>query len=80
MKRGLVNYRITPSMNDGSVIVRKARKEHRCSGHNGQERTSCLRPIPVGSIYIEYLGESAAYESGARYHIECAAEHERLLP
>lgn len=84
MKRGLVNYRITPSMDDGSVIVRLARKAHQChGGHDGQRRTACTRPIPAHSIYIEYIGETPYYESGHRYHVEYAAEQglvERLVP
>lgn len=75
MKRGLVNARITPSMDDGSVIVRLARKQHHCAGgHDGKQRTPCHVPIHPHTIYIEYLGESYAYESGARYHLTCAAQ------
>jgi hypothetical protein len=32
----------------------------------------CGVEIPVGALYVEYLGESALYESGARYCVPCA--------
>ena len=84
MKTGLVNYRINPRMDDGSVIVRRARKAHHCAGgHDGQKHTYCGRPIAKGMVYIEYLGESPAFQSGARYHSECAAQQgllERIKP
>ena len=32
----------------------------------------CLRDIAVGARYFEYLGETAAYQSGSRYCAGCA--------
>jgi len=60
---------------DGCTIVRKARKQHHCSGgHNGETRLACHKPILKGDTYIEYLGESPAFQSGYRYHVECALQ------
>lgn len=63
-------------------LFRTARKEHFCDSFelaerptpNGArtERISCPTPIRVGERYVEYLGESAAYQSGQRYHRDCA--------
>lgn len=44
---------------------RRARKAHRCF--------HCGQPIVRGEEYLEYLGESSAYESGKRFHVVCAA-------
>lgn len=84
MKRGLVNYRINPKMDDGSVVIRRARKNHIChGGHNGERQVHCPDPIRSGTNYVEYYGESYAYQSGARYHPQCAEQQglvERLVP
>ena len=81
MKTGLVNYRITPSMDDGSVIVRRARTTHHCSGgHDGEKRTRCDCPITAGMVYVEYIGESHPFENGARYHVKCAAQQGLVEP
>jgi hypothetical protein len=45
-------------------IARTARKVHGCWG--------CPRQIVRGERYIEYLGETPAYEAGHRYHLDCA--------
>jgi hypothetical protein len=45
-------------------LQRVARKVHTC--------WSCGQPIPKGSTYIEYLGDSTAYQSGKRYDLGCA--------
>lgn len=77
----LHDYNINPSMGDDMVIIRIARKEHHCSGgHNGRERTICLAPIYPCAVYVEYLGESPAYSSGQRYHVDCALEQGLLVP
>jgi len=47
-------------------LWRRARKAHTCYG--------CGQPIQPGERYIEWLGESHAYEAGDRYHAGCAAE------
>jgi len=67
--------RVTPLFDDGSVIFRRARKDHRCDGgHDGKQRTACTLPIRKGDSYIEYLGESPAFASGNRYHYLCAMQ------
>jgi hypothetical protein len=76
----LNDYDIAPIFSGDEVIVRIARKDHRCSGgHDGHQRTNCGKPIGNGSVYIEYLGESAAYESGYRYHVDCALQQGLLI-
>lgn len=72
--RALPNgYQENPDMDN--VIVRRARKEHRCAGgHDGQKRTRCADPIQKGEVYIEYVGESPLYESGYHYHLDHAVE------
>lgn len=87
MKTGLVNHRINPIMDDGSVMVRRARKQHTCwGGHaKGVGRVRCQfgGVIAPKTVYIEYCGESPLYQSGHRYHVECAAEQgltEPLVP
>jgi hypothetical protein len=75
MKTLLVNYRIAPSMDDGGVIVRRARKDWMCfGGHDGMKRTKCGKIIRKGDTYVEYVGETDAYSSGARYHVVCAQQ------
>jgi len=71
----LESYRIKPSMDDGSVIIRKAGKEHLChGGHNGERHVRCTDPIKAGTTYVEYVGEVAPFQSGYRYHLACAAQ------
>lgn len=57
-----------------NCFMRKARKEHRCFGRHmpGQGTFLCGSPIFKGSQYVEYVGESAAYQSGKRFHVDCA--------
>ena len=77
----LHDWDINSAMDDGSVIVRIARKEHRCDGgHNGQTRTKCDKPIAPHSVYIEYTGESSPFTSGYRYHVYCAVQQGLLVP
>jgi hypothetical protein len=45
----------------GQTVLRTARKAHRCRG--------CGHYILSGERYAEYLGESASYQSGHRYHL-----------
>lgn len=85
MKTGLVNFRIAPAMDNGSVIVRRARTAWECAGgHDGKQHTKCTRgPIWANTVYVEYTGETSPYGSGVRYHVECAAEQglvERIGP
>lgn len=48
--------------NDAITLV-----EHR----NPEYRSDCLVEIAVGDEYIEYLGDSAMWESGSRYCARC---------
>lgn len=34
----------------------------------------CLGDIPVGTAYVEYLGEAGAYQSGSRYCQRCGVK------
>ncbi len=61
----------------GTLLPRRARKAWPCEG-NGSSAPShapnCPATIDRGYFYIEYLGESGAYQSGSRHCIECARE------
>ena len=48
------------------TFVRRARKMHRCR--------ECGEAIFTHSQYAEYLGESAGYQSGHRYHLGACAD------
>jgi|WetSurSiteA1Bulk_404760.scaffolds.fasta_scaffold479844_1 hypothetical protein len=64
-------------------VVRRARKDHRCrtmmkggeevrgwdGGRLPHDHTPVIRR---GDPYVEYMGESAAYESGSRYCSGCS--------
>lgn len=68
-------YRIAEDFQDGTVILRVARKKWHChGGHDGRKRLKCELPINPGSDYVEYVGETYLYQSGQRYHIKCAAQ------
>lgn len=71
---------INPIMDEGSVMIRRARKEHQCSGgHDGSVRVPCADPIRVGDSYVEYTGESHPFQSGRRYHPACALQQGLLI-
>jgi hypothetical protein len=38
---------------------------------NRRYRADCLKVIPAGTAYLEYLAESASYETGERYCQRC---------
>lgn len=38
---------------------------------NPNHREGCIETIEPGDRYVEYLGESAAWESGSRYCLPC---------
>jgi len=66
---------IRPTLIDG-VVIRRARKAHHCNGDYdrcGKRRVRCAGgEIRRGELYVEWLGESGVYQSGARYHLGCA--------
>jgi hypothetical protein len=47
-------------------VTHVARKLHHCQ--------HCPETIKYGEAYIEYLGDVPAYQSGKRYHLDCALE------
>lgn len=49
-----------------ATVVRRARKMHRCH--------ECGEAIFTHERYAEYLGESAGYQSGSRYHLGACAD------
>jgi hypothetical protein len=54
-------------------IWRTARKEQVC--------WHCLDPIRPGARHFEYLGDTPSYQSGKRFHRDCAVDHfERDVP
>ena len=69
---------------EGYLLVRRAAKKRRCFvadffARSGSEKwrpaEGCTPVIDKGDIYLEYLGEAAAYESGTRYCAACALKH-----
>lgn len=80
MRKNIGDLIINPKMDNGSVIIRRARKLHYCSGgHSGTMRTPCATPIRAGERYVEYVGESPLYSSGQRYHALCASQQGLLV-
>jgi hypothetical protein len=86
-----MNTGLLPRYDDGTVVVRRARKDWVCCGrlHGpdgrymrepnvtpvgtfGTRWVRCLAALPKGSTYVEWLGDSAPYEAGARYCFRCA--------
>jgi hypothetical protein len=79
---------IAPGM-VGDCIERTARKRHTCYTHHVIEargarnvpapdwaiatHTACSHVIEPGERYLEYMGESYAYESGSRYCAGCVS-------
>lgn len=66
--------------NDPQTIIRTARKAWRCDCHSiahhglndkGDFGRFCENVIQPGDSYPEYLGESAAFQSGKRYCPDC---------
>src|SRR5574341_2334252 len=69
-----------PKLTTGNTFVlRRARKAHRCKTH-GLLRSWDHEPLPPNrmdiipptALYVEYLGETPAYQSGQRYCFACA--------
>lgn len=60
-----------------NTIERRAAKRHECEGDGSSDprhADDCPRVIEPGEDYIEYLGETPAYQSGSRHSIPCAVE------
>ena len=61
---------------DSDFVVRVARKEHICRGDydvENRKRISCARgPIKKGERYVEDVTANGPFQSGNRYHAECA--------
>lgn len=68
---------------DDQVVIRTARKAHRCACRRFHVMADpprwyvekphlCHGPISPGQTYVEYFGEAGAYESGTRYCLTCA--------
>jgi hypothetical protein len=59
----------------GALIIRRARKDHRCHG-NGAAHTAfaldCRGRIVLGECYLEVLWSAPAYASGQRVCSACA--------
>jgi len=72
-----VTATLTEAQRRDGLVIRTARKAHRC--HHWEPagpadpvthalpRRYCATPINPGDRHLEYLGESAAFESGFRY-------------
>jgi hypothetical protein len=71
---------LTVGQKQDGLVIRKARKPHRCDHWEpaGEAvrgvlpRAYCKTPIRPGDRYLEYLGESPAFHSGAAYCTEHA--------
>lgn len=77
-----------PTWREGAgLVIRRARRYWPCQARPGltgfdtqnrpyttpgERSPLCLGTIEPGTLYLEYLGESAAYESGKRYCRHCA--------
>lgn len=64
-------------LQEENLYLRRARKEHFCAGRIFRDRHavgwSCKGvPISRGDQYVEYVGETPTFQSGVRYHVECA--------
>lgn len=74
------NYAAAPfaitakAINDGGLIVRRARKAHACDGSQGLRRHAlgCAKTIEPGSFYVECSWNAPAYQSGDRFAAACA--------
>lgn len=61
---------------DNTIIIRKARKDWRCWGDGASKANhapGCSTQILKGQKYVEYVGETPAYQSGSRHSMACAA-------
>lgn len=60
----------------GSLVLRTARKPHRCSGSqglaDGRHAADCPGEILVGQQYVECYWNTPAYQSGDRFTEACA--------
>lgn len=58
----------------GSLVLRTARKAHRCAGSmgGGRHAPGCPTTIEVGEVYLECYWTTSAYQSGDRYAGPCA--------
>lgn len=59
------------------ALYRTARKEWRCECPGGSAKcphADCRGTIAPGDRYVEYLGESAGYQSGYRYCLPCGVD------
>lgn len=70
---------------DNAIFRRHAQKRYPCTAQGGEpaNRThgeGCTGHIEIGDAYVEYVGEVAAYSSGARIALPCALLHEYIKP
>jgi hypothetical protein len=65
-----------PDMPDG-FFWRTARKEHKCKGDGStshRHAANCPLVIRAGEDYVEYYGDTPAYQSGSRITVPCFRE------
>jgi hypothetical protein len=65
------------------TFARQSRAAHHCNGrlYSGDTAiagSGCQTWIAAGTIYVEFVGEAPAYQTGKRFHVACA-EREGLL-
>lgn len=67
--------RFTEGWAEENAIYRTARKTYRCEGSGGipaRHSDACPKLIRPGEAYIEYVGETPAYQRGSPHSIACA--------
>lgn len=70
------------------LVIRVARKAHECCNRHGPTSRWNGEPVPEshtdtilpGEVYVEYVGEAAAYQAGTRYCRGCAEHGRMILP
>jgi hypothetical protein len=67
---------------EGNAIFRTARKQYRCAGNGGARPHSdgCTSLIRPGDSYIEYVGETPAYQRGSTVCLPCALAFGYIVP
>jgi hypothetical protein len=63
-----------------NAIFRTARKSYRCHGNGVAPAPGCAGTIRPGDPYIEFVGETPAYQRGTAHCMTCAIAFEYIVP